>query len=446
MKKHFILSAILIFISAFSFAQTASNTFAFSLQQAIDYALKTQPAVLNAQLDEQIAHKQAQEVFAASLPQINGSVQIQDFVKLPTSLLPAEFFGGTPGTFIPVHFGTQYNASAGFTANQLIVDGQFIVATQATKALMELSQKNTTRTEIETKAAVYKAYYSVLINQKRMELLNANVAMMKKLSDDTKVLHDNGFVEQLDLDRVTVGYNNLITEQDKVKQLINLNVSLLKFQMGMDVNAQLTLTDTLSENMLKADETINTTFNPSSRIEFQMLQTQKSLEMLSIKRFQTQYIPGLYAFGNFSYNAYRTKFDFLGNGSWYHQGIIGVQLAVPIFDGFLKARKIQEGKLNLLKTDNDMLNLQNGMNLEVNAAKVSLSNNIKAMQSQKENMNLAQSVYNEAKKKLGAGINSSLEIVNAETDLKTAQTNYLNALYDAWISKIDLLKATGQLK
>lgn len=446
MKKYFAAASVLLFSCSFAFAQPLAtpNTFSFSLQQSLDYAMQHQPTVLNAQIDEEITLRQAQEITALSLPQINGSVQFQDMVKLPTQLLPGEFFGAPAGTFIPVQFGTQYNTSAGITANQLIADGQFFVATKANKTLMELSKKNTQRTIIETKVAVTKAYYSVLVNQKRMDLLTANVDRVKKLKDDSKVLLDNGFIEKIDFDRVSVGYNNLLTEQDNVKQLVSLTYSLLKFQMGMDVNATLTLTDSLSEDALKADELINATTAPQNRIEMQMLNSQKTLYQLNIKRYQMQYLPSVYGFASYSLNNMRPKLDFAGQ--WYPTGIVGLQIAVPIFDGFLKERKIQEGNLNLQKNANDMFALQNAINLEVNSSKINLTNNVKSLASQKENMLLAESVYADAKKKFDVGKESSLEVVNAETDLKTAQTNYLNALYDAWISKVDLMKANGNIK
>ncbi len=428
-------------------SQPASpGNYQFSLQQAMDYALQHKNDVLNAQLDVTIAQRQAQEILATSFPQISGSVQLQDYLALPTQLLPGEFFGAPAGTYIPVKFGTQYNMSAGITATQLIADGSYFVAAKGTAALIDLSKKNSERTDIETKVAVSKAYYSVLVNRRSLSLLDANISRLQKLKDDTKALLDNGFVEKLDYNRVMVGYNNLVTEKEKVNQLLILNNYLLKYQMGMDVNASLTLTDSLTEDLLHVSDLENQTFNPQNRIEFQLLQTQRTLYGLDVKRNKMSYLPSLAAFGTLSYSAQRTEFNFFNNDHWFSTGIVGLQLSVPIFDGFAKERRIQQGQLKLQQNANDELNLQNALQMEMNASRITLDNALKTLHSQKENMKLAEEVYDEAKKKFDAGVGSNLETINAQTDLKTAQNNYLEALYEALVARVDLMKALGSVK
>ncbi len=441
-----VLFSLLLLTFTFNLkAQLSGEEFKFSLQQCIDYALAHQSAYLNAQIDEEISKRKVQEILGMSLPQISASGGINDFIEIPTSLLPGEVFGAPAGTYIPVKFGTQYSANGGLEVGQLIADGQYFVAIQATKALKEFNTKNTQRTKIETITTVTKAYYNSLIADKRMELLNSNVDRIAKLASDSKQLFDNGFIEQLDLDRINILLTNLKTEQEKITKLVNLSKYLLMYQMGMDVNSKLTLTDSLQP--MNFESVLSASFNAQDRIEMQLLNNAAILYQLDIRRHKVSYFPSIYAFGSYSYQAQSNKFDLFGsNQKWYPTGLVGLKVSVPIFDGLQKARRIQQGKLNLEKNTNDRLNLYNGLTLQYMNAKTQLQNATQSLQSQEDNMKLAEKVYNATKSKYEQGQNSNTDLLNAQTALKESQTNYLSALYDAMIAQTDFLNATGQIK
>ena len=441
-----VLFSLLLLTFTFNLkAQTSGEEFKFSLQQCIDYALANQSAYLNAQIDEEISKRKVQEILGLSMPQISASGGINDFIEIPTSLLPGEVFGAPAGTYIPVKFGTQYSANGGLEVGQLVADGQYFVAIQATKALKEFTAKNTQRTKIETITTVTKAYYNSLIANKRIELLNSNVERIAKLASDSKVMFDNGFIEQLDLDRINILNTNLKTELDKISKLVALSNYLLMYQMGMDVNSKLILTDTLKP--MNFESFLSASFNPQDRIEMQLLNNAATLYQLDIRRHKVSYFPSIYAFGSYSYQAQSNKFDlFSSNQKWYPTGLIGLKLSVPIFDGLQKARRIQQGKLNLEKNTNDQLNLTNGLTLQFMNAKTQLQNATQSLQSQEDNMNLAERVYNTTKFKYEQGLGSNTDLLNAQSSLKESQTNYLSALYDAMIAQTDFLNATGQIK
>ncbi|HRS38416.1 MAG TPA: TolC family protein, partial [Bacteroidia bacterium] len=183
-------------------AATPDSSSAFSVSQAIEYALTHQKDVLNAQLDASIAKQQVNETIGIGLPQINGKFDVQDFVKIPTSVIPGEFFGEPAGTYIPVQFGTQWQANAGISASQLLFEPSYIIGVQASRTISELSQKNVKRSRIETAVAVYKAYYNHLLMLERKKVIDANVERVRTLRDNTKALYDNGFVEKTDADRI----------------------------------------------------------------------------------------------------------------------------------------------------------------------------------------------------------------------------------------------------
>jgi len=437
-----------LYLLSFTFnikAQTSAEEFKFSLQQCIDYALSHQSSYLNAQIDEEISKRKVQEILGLSMPQISASGGLNDYIEIPTSLLPGEVFGAPAGTYIPVKFGTQYSANGGLEVGQLVADGQYFVAIQATKALKEFTSKSTQRTKIEAITTVTKAYYNTLIADKRIELLNSNVDRISKLASDSKIMYDNGFIEQLDLDRINITFTNLKTEQDKISKLVNLSKYLLMYQMGMDVNSKLTLTDTLKP--MNFESVLTGSFNPQDRIEMQLLNTAESLYKLDAKRYKVAYFPSIYAFGSYSYQAQSNEFNLFGSGQkWYPTGIVGLKISVPIFDGLQKTRKIQQVNLNLQKNSNDQLNLTNGLTLQYMNAKTQLQNATQSLQSQDDNMKLAERVYNTTKSKYEQGVGSNTDLLNAQSALKESQTNYLSALYDAMIAQTDYLNATGQIK
>jgi len=441
--KKFILFLTVMAVAQLNVQAQSSGT--FTLQQCVDYAMQHNADVLNSNLEIDYAHKQVQQLTGIGLPQINGSVSVNDFVNIPTSLIPAEFFGGQAGTYMPVKFGTQYNGSYGANISQMIFNGSFFVGLEASRTVQDLATKNANRTAIEAKAEVMKAYYTALLSQKSLNVINANVAQLEKLKNDTKVMHDNGFVEQLDLDRITVAYNNLVTQKTNAEKMVALSLQLLKFQMGYDVNAQMSLTDTLAPMDFEPLIQTASSFNKNNRVEFQLLQTTRTLYSLDKKNNYASYLPSLYAIGSYTNNWSGQKFDPFTSKQWFPTTLIGAQLNVPIFDGFIKSRKIQEDNIKLQETDNSIANLSNAMNLEVNSSKISLENAVANLISQKDNMKLAQDVYSTANIKYQQGVGSFLEIINSNTALVEAQNNYLNALYEAWIASVNLKKALGTL-
>ncbi len=427
--------------------QIDTGSYSYSLQQCVDFAIQHNTSMQNAILDQQAAGYKVKEIIGSGLPQINASSQVQEYLEIPTSLLPGEIFGGPPGSFIPVKFGTKYNANLTFSASQLVFSGSYFVGVQAAKVYQDLAQKNSERTRIETSADVSKAYYTVLVNNEKKKLLDANVERIKKLSDDTKVLYANGFVEKIDVDRITVTYNNLTTEVANINRLLDLSLVLLKYQMGMDQSANLSLTDKI-ENLTFTPETIQTgKFDYTKRTEFQIYDLNLTGKRMIMKADRFGYFPTVALFGSMVAQAQRTKFDiFDTKKGWYPIAIVGLQVSVPIFDGLQRHYRIQEDLIGIRQAQNNLLFMQRTIDMQQAVAKVNLQNSAATLQSQKDNMALAESVFDVTKKKYDQGVGSNLEVINAQTALKEAQTNYFNALYEAVIAKVEYDKSIGTLK
>lgn len=442
----FIISIMLIMVNCIARAQRSDSlSYKFSLKAAIDYALTHQTAVLNAIVDEEIARNTVRQTVGIGLPQVSTSYNFQDFLKLPTTLLPGEFANPPSSTPIPVTFGTKYNSTASIELNQLLFDGSYIVGLQASKTYKELSVRNTKRTKIETVVAVTKAYYGALVNEEQLALIDANLTRLNKSLNDTEAMFKNGFVEKIDVDRLQVLKNNLETERENVIRLLQMNVDMLKFQMGMPVQASLMLTDKISEvraepvPIMDVDTAVYRT-----RIEYSLAETQKKLNELDLKRQKSMFLPTLRGFAsaskNFQSDEFSRHFD-----QRFPTSVIGFTLSWNLINGGQRIYQVRNARLAVRKSENDLLNLKNGITQEVSSSQKIYLNSLRSVENQQRNLTLSQEILRVTRIKYEQGVGSSLEVTTAETSVKEAQNNYITALYDLLISKVELDKAAGRI-
>jgi outer membrane protein TolC len=418
---------------------------AFSVKECVDYAHKNNVQVKNALLNVRIQQEVNRDVTASALPTLSGTISSNDYLKIPTSLLPGEIFGQPAGTYIPVQFGTKYNTNAGFQLQQLLFDGQVFVGLQARATSIAYSNKNVEVTEEMIKANIYKIYYQLVASKTQISIFDANLDRLNKLQSDTKVMYQNGFVEKLDIDKISVQISNLETEKLKALNSIDIGYQALKTLIGMPTKDSLVLTEELTEDKIKNDFVIDTAFNYTDRKDFQYLDLVKQLNELNIKRYKMSYLPTLSLSGSYTKNAQRNQFNFFGKGDWFTTSFVGLNLSVPIFSGFSKNSHVTKSRLELNQTENQIDNLKLTIDNEIETAKLNFNAATITLAYQKKNMALAENVFNQTKKKFELGTGSNTEITAAQTDLRTAQANYINALYAAIIAKVDYFKATGKL-
>ncbi len=416
----------------------------FTVKQAVDYGIKNSVAVKNALIDIQIQKQTNREITAAAFPQISGSGTFQDFIDIPTSLLPGEIFGAPAGTKIPVQFGTKYTATGSIDASQLLFDGQVFIGLQARSAAIKLATKTSEVTAEQIKANIYKIYYQLVVGKKQAESIDANIERFEKLFKDTKEIYKQGFAEKLDVDKVEVQLNNIKTEKFKIDNQLESGLAGLKFLMNMPQKEILILTDTVSEESLK-DNVLDESYDYKNRKEIQLLTIANELNAYNVRRYKLSKIPTIAAFASYQKNAQRTTFDLFGKGDWFNTSLVGLKVSVPIFDGNARNAKIQKAKYEVQKTKNTIEQTKESIDYDVSASRIKMKTALLTIDNQKRNLLLAEKVYNTTKKKYEAGLGSNQEIYNAQTEFKVAQTNYYSALYDAVIAKIDYQKAVGTL-
>lgn len=435
-----------------------------SLQECIDYAVANNEQLGIAAMEAEIADTQVKEQLAGGLPQVTGDIGITKNIEIQTSFIqdfisPAVY--GVlkdenllaqsvplpePQTF-PAAFGTDYSGRAGLGVSQLIFNGSFFVGLRAARTVKKLSEKKQRQTEVEVIQNVSNAFYLVLISQENLNFLATNFSSIDTLLYETSEMFENGFAEKIDVSRIKIQHNNLKTNLRNSTELLITAISLLKFQMGMPLQEQLALTGDLNDFTLDpelvADE--NSFMN---RPEYDVLETNKELIQLNMQNFKAQYLPSIYANYNLGWTAGTSTFGDLtsfNDETWFKYSNIGVSMSIPIFDGFSKRSRIQRTRVELLQTQSGIDQLKNNISREIEEARIKLANASRDVIAQEENVELAQEVYNTTKIKYQEGVGTNFEVIDANTSLKEAQTNYLKAMYDTITSQIELKKALGTL-
>jgi outer membrane protein TolC len=464
-KKYFLTTGLLSSLFFISISTQAQSANSFSVKQAVDYAVKNAIQVKNALLDIQVQKQFNREITANAYPQISGSAGITHYIDVPIQSVDNFLALGTYGVLekegvkngsgsaittpndvgkINLGFVNPWNASASLDVSQILFDGQVFIGLKARSTALDLASKTAEVTQEQIKANVYKIYYQLVVGKKQVGAIDANIERFQKLLHDVKEIYKNGFAERLDIDKVQVQLNNLTTEKEKIENRIAAGNAGLKFLMNMPQKEVLLLTDTISETTLK-ENVLADTIDYNQRKELQVLTLAQKLSEYNVQRYKLSKLPSVVAFASYQKNAQRQKFDFFNKGDWFTTSLVGLKVAVPIFDGNARKAKMAKAQIEVDRVKNNIELLKQSIDYDVNTSKLNMTSALLTIDVQKQNMVLAEKVYNTTKKKYEQGLGSNQEIYNAQAELKVAQTNYYSALYDAINAKIDYLKATGKL-
>ena len=461
----FLLPALL---AGFGMSIQAQQHYYMTATQATDYALNHVTDLKNLKIDRKIQDAQNREITGQAMPQVTGTVSTQHFFTIPVTLLPdfvsPSVYGvlekegvqngsGNPITkpneptqFFPAQFGVPWQASAGFAFQQLLFQPDVFVGLQARSTALKFADLNVKAMEDSVKSNVLRAYYGVLIAEKRQKFLEEGLTRLAKLHTDQEKLFKAGFAEKLDIDKTQVSLNNLQTTKTQLDNLIYIGYASLKYALGLTQKDTLTLTDTLSADVVKRDLLDGSDFKYEDRNEIQLLNTAIDLQKLDVKRYKLAYIPTIAAYWNFSYNALRKDPNFLNfKEPWFQTSVAGINMNIPIFDGLQKHYRIRQAQYRLEKTANSKENLEKVIDFQREASVNILKNSLSTLDVQERNMQLAEKVFNTTKKKYEQGLGSSFEILQADQEFQTAQSNYFQALYDAVTAKIGYYRSLGKL-
>jgi outer membrane protein TolC len=417
-----------------------------TLQNAIDYALENSIDMRLAAIEIADAKEQIIERRSIGIPQVSAGAEYQYFLQIPASVVDLSNFDPSlpEGTFEKLQFGLKNNLTASITANALLFDASYLTGLKAARAYRDYVQKDRDRVIYEVKNQVIESYLPALILEESKKTLLKNIDNLSNLLNETKAIYKEGFAEQLDVDRLELSLSNLRTEVENIDRQKEIVYNVLKFQMGYPIREPIMAVDDIEALFEPAsEEELNGAVNYSMRPEIKVVELGVQLNELNVELNKAGYLPSLSAFLSYQQSAQGNNlFD---NPIWVPSSIVGLQLNVPIFDGFYKRSKINRAKLDLEEAQNQKEQLERSISLEVANARSSYISAVERAQSQRKNVQLAERIYNTTQIKYKEGVGSSVEVTQAEQSLYETQQNYTQARYDLLVAKMALEKALGEL-
>lgn len=452
-----VISMALVANIAVKAQQTAGKS--FSLTQAQEYAVKNSYDVKNALADREIARKTIWETTAIGLPQINGAVNYQNMLDVPTMLMPdfmtpvvvgvnQGLFGLEPVApipeteFFPVQFGAKHNADWGVTATQLIFSGEYIVGLQASRIFYDLSQKALLKTQNDIRESVTKSYHLVLVAEENYRILQDMVLNTLNIRKEMEAMLEVGFIEDTDVDQMLLLEANLQNTLNKLATQVEIANRLLKFQMGISLNETIVLTDKLSD-MLNMDDIVQMMikdFQLTNNIEYQLIETREGLAELSLKRQNSTYLPSVAAFATYSESGMNNKFDlFESSQDWFPTTIVGLSINIPIFSSGMRMAQVSKARLELEKTRTMKTQVSEGLQLNFQQSLLNLRAAHDNYQTEKKNLELSERIFNKTTIKYREGVASSLDLTQVQNQYLNTQTNYFRAM-------VEMLNARAELE
>lgn len=430
--KH-LLPLLLCAISGTALAQTPSELGTnATLDDLIDYALRNKIELKQAQLDKEIGEKEIASALSGWLPQINATGSYTHTIQIPSVNI-----GGND-----VKMGQKNNSALTFQAEQSIISPQLFQASKASKYVRERNNLNVESTKINTIVDVSKAYYDILTSEEQIKIISENIARLERQLTEATSRYEVGLVDKTDFKRAQISLNNAKAslksaienrkfKYDFLKSILNIpaqkNVSLSFANQSMESNILLDTAELLQV---------------ANRVEFKQIQNLQEIQKLNTQYQKWNFLPRLNAYANYGLNYRNNDFSNLYNDN-IPSSNVGLSLSVPIFQGGKRIHEIRKSELQEDRLELDLQNLENQISAQYSAAMASYRANMNEWRNAKGNMELSEEVYNTIKLQYDAGVKTYLELMTAETDLKTSQLNYLNALYAVLVSKLDIQKALG---
>nr|WP_304608511.1 TolC family protein [Pontibacter anaerobius] len=415
-----------------------------TLQEAIDYALNNNQDVKKATYDEEIGTQQIRQARSQGLPQLNASGGVDYYPALPTQILPGAL-AGRPGEDIPVKFGKDYNANANVRLTQLLYNQSYFVGLKAAKTTQDLYRL---RKEMAKEDLIYNigtAYYQTLQTKEQFETIDANLKRLTELERIMELQYKNDLVAKVDVNRIRVNKTNLENQLQSLTTAYEQQKNILKFFMNMPLEQDITLTNAEGGVDNVVTEAITAEQATAQKTQFKLLQTQKQLQDYSIKNTQAGYYPTLSAYGQYGYNTQRDEL-FGSEVPWFKTSVVGLQLNIPIFDGFRKDAQVKQGQLEMKKIEQDMSKLENNTAVELTNALAQLQNSQRSIEVQQQNVDLAQEVYDITNDRYKEGISPLTDLLEAEVSLREANTNLNNENLKYKVAQLTYLKARGELE
>ena len=433
-------------INKFSWAEDQIKN--FSLSEARSYALQHNYDAIKSLLDLETAKNKLRETVASGLPQLTSTINYNNNLKLATSLIP-NFFDGKPEEKIPVQFGTQHNASANITVQQMVFSGSYFVGLQTSNIYRQMAEQSLELTNLDIKETVTETYFLILISKENEKILGANLTNLEKTAFEIKERNKEGFVAQTDVDLIQISVTTLKNGLQTAQKQTEIAYKLLKFQMGLDLEERIGLSDTLDsiEETFDIQKSLDAEFSIEDSIDYNFLATQEKLAEMALKNEKVKSLPTVAAFFTYQQNAFRDSFNFFNfQKKWFPLQILGVTVSIPIFTSGARKARIQQAALSLEKAKTSRIQATQALKLENEQAKTNLSSSYENYLNAKANMGLSEKVYDSTLIEYKEGMSSSMELTQAYDKYLNSQSQYIQALSALFKAKNQLDRMTNNYK
>ena len=430
---------LFIALSLLSFNIKSQNT--FTLESAIEYSLNNNRLSKNAANDIEKANAKKWETIATGLPQINAFIDYNNNLKQPVSLVPAEFFGGNPGEFAELSFGTKQTIDGSVTLTQLLFDGSYMIGLASIKLYMDIAYKAKIKTDQEVKKATISAYGNALVSQERVEILKRNMKNVEENLNEIKKIYENGFTELENVEQLTISYSSLKNSLDYAVKVNKTSLNLLKLIIGYDIDKEIVLLDNLSGLTLKSSnlEISSDSFDIEKNIDYQLALNNKKSQQTLLRLEQSKALPTLRAFVKGGYDGNNESFKFFKpNQKWYGYSFVGVTMSVPIFSSLRKSAKTQQARIEFEKSKIDLTDSKNKILIELENANSEYEYAINSYNNAVENLKLAEKIERKNQIKFLEGLISALELRQAQIQLYTIQNELLQSMIEVINKKTNL--------
>jgi outer membrane protein len=447
MKKTHLIALLAFTIGLNAQQKSNKQTYSYTLNEAIEYALTHNYSAINAARDIEAAKEKKWETTTIGLPQINAAVGYQNNIKLQKSLIPAEFFGGQPGEFAEVAFGTKQNMAASATLSQLIFNGSYLVGLQSAKVYLQISENAKIKTNQEIREMVINAYGNVLLADESIAILEKNKTNLEKTLNETNQIFKNGLIEEENVEQLQITLSTIKSAKENVRRQKTIATNMLKLVLGIAIENDLTLTDklsTLAQNNIDLGLT-QTAFLVENTIDYKIQENVVQSNKLLVLLQKSNALPTLAAAYNFGYNAFGNQFQFFNsNQRWLNYSNVGLSLNVPVFSSLGRSAKTQQAKIALEQSKTKMVQVEQTLKLQFEKAKSDYEYSLEQLNTTKSSLTLAERIENKQQTKLKEGLSSSFDLSEAQRQLYTAQQNYLQAMLDVINKKATLEKIITQ--
>ncbi|MBS0012104.1 MAG: TolC family protein [Bacteroidales bacterium] len=424
-------------------AQDPDTVLTLSLQEAQDYAVQHNKMVRASRYDVQAAEMSKWEVISNGLPRLDGSGSLNDNLKLMTTLLPGEILG-QPGVKIPVQFGTKYNSSYGIQATQMIFNAPYFVGIQTVRLAEKMSMQSLEKSEIDIREQVINTYYLILITQESIDILNGTSENLREVYRSTKKMKEVGMAEETDVDQMLSNVRGLETNVRTMERNLEFSYNMLRFQLGVDMDAEINLTTKLDDLLQEASiaTLLESDFNIREHIDFRLTQSQVEMEELSLKNQKASILPSLSAFYSWNKNGMGDK---LNDQQWFPNSMLGFQVSIPIFASGQRYYKIRQAQIYLEKARGNKSMVSDQLLLQEKQLRYNLINARDQHNNRKENVEVAYRVYQSIENKYRQGVASSLDLTQAHNNYLQAESDYISSLMDLLQTRLALDKLLNNI-